>query len=146
MSKRPAGSGDRNARSAVSRSTGRAPVLRHSTACTLASSHTSARRFTGNSVARVALADSEGAQTQYVAHCLPDDFSEVAMEKPLGEENVLDELILFPLDHRLVIVDSNGVPRAQRRADDRGRTFLRFYPAIGKRHPTASISHVLSDC
>ena len=64
----------------------------------------------GDSVGRIALADAEGAQTQYVLHCLADTLGELTIEKPLGEAKVLDELILFADGRRLVITDSNGVP------------------------------------
>ena len=87
---------------------------------------------TGDSVVRISLADSEGAQTQYVVHCLPDDFGEVTVDQPLGEAKVLDELIMYLRYGRLVIMDSNGVPRwhaAPAGADT--SQFFRFYPDAG---------------
>ena len=92
---------------------------------------TATRAVSGDSVVRVSLADSEGAQTQYVVHCIPDAFGEVTTEKPLGEAKVLDELILFPYAQRVVIMDSNGVPRVQRRVTTGGRFYFRFYPDGG---------------
>ena len=92
---------------------------------------TATRAVSGDSVVRVSLADSEGAQTQYVVHCLPDAFGEVTTEKPLGEAKVLDELILFPYAERVVIMDSNGVPRVQRSVTTGGRFYFRFYPDGG---------------
>ena len=85
---------------------------------------------TGDSVVHISLVDAEGAQTQYVVHCLANNFGEVTMEKPLGEDKVLDELILFPLGDRLVIMDSNGVPRVQRSVNQDGRFYFRFYPDV----------------
>ena len=91
---------------------------------------TARRAVTGSKVVRIALADAEGAQTQYVVHCLPDAFGEITMEKPLGEAKVLDELILFPFGYRLVIMDSNGVPRVLRSVNQNGRFYFRFYPDV----------------
>ena len=92
---------------------------------------TATQAVTGDSVVRIALTDAEGAQTQYVVHCLPDDLRKVTVEKPLGEAKVLDELILFHYYSRLVIMDSNGVPRGHRSADPAGRSrFFRFYPDV----------------
>ena len=93
-------------------------------------SMTATRAVTGNSVVRIALTDAEGAQTQYVVHCLADNFAEITVDKPLGETGVLDELILFPFGDRLVIMDSNGVPRVQRSVNQRGRFYFRFYPDV----------------
>ena len=110
---------------------------------------TATRAVSGDSVVRVSLADSEGAQTQYVVHCIPDAFGEVTTEKPLGEAKVLDELILFPYAQRVVIMDSNGVPRVQRRVTTGGRFYFRFYPDGGDgRHRysyTTSIGRVLDE-
>ena len=110
---------------------------------------TATRAVSGDSVVRVSLADSEGAQTQYVVHCIPDAFGEITTEKPLGEAKVLDELILFPYAQRVVIMDSNGVPRVQRRVTTGGRFYFRFYPDGGDgRHRysyTTSIGRVLDE-
>ena len=92
-------------------------------------SMTDTRTVTGDSVVRIALTDAEGAQTQYVVHCLPDDFAEITVDKPLGEDGVLDELILFSQTGRLYAIDSNGVPRWQRRFTG-GSQFFRFYPDV----------------
>ena len=92
---------------------------------------TATRAVGGDSVVRVSLADSEGAQTQYAVHCLPDAFGEITTEKKWGEEKVLDELILFPYAERVVIMDSNGVPRVQRSVTTGGRFYFRFYPDGG---------------
>ena len=92
---------------------------------------TATRAVSGDSVVRVSLADSEGAQTQYVVHCIPDNFREITTKKPLGEAKVLDELILFPLGDRLVIMDSNGVPRVLHSVNVNGRSFFRFHPDGG---------------
>ena len=91
---------------------------------------TATQSVTGNGVVRISLADAEGAQTQYVVHCLADNFAEITMEKPLGGAKVLDELILFPLGYRLVIMDSNGVPRVLRSLYQPGRIYFRFYPDV----------------
>ena len=91
-------------------------------------SMTATRAVTGNSVVRIALADAEGAQTQYVVHCLPNSFTRVEVEKPLGEEKVLDELIIYPGNQRLVVIDSNGVPRRHGPGPSSG--FARFYPDV----------------
>ena len=109
---------------------------------------TATRAVTGSSVVRIALADAEGAQTQYVVHCLPDAFGEITMEKPLGETGVLDELILFPFGYRLVIMDSNGVPRVQRSVNQNGRFYFRFYPDVNgepRYSYTSGVGHVLDE-
>ena len=85
---------------------------------------------TGDSVVRVALADADGAQTQYVVHCLADDLSPIRVEKPLGEGKVLDELILFSQDGSLFAIDSNGVPRFFHRVSTRTGSYFRFYPDV----------------
>ena len=85
---------------------------------------------TGDSVVRVALADADGAQTQYVVHCLADDLSPIRVEKPLGEAGVLDELILFSQDGSLFAIDSNGVPRFFHRVSTRTGSYFRFYPDV----------------
>ena len=92
---------------------------------------TATQSVSRDSVVRVSLANSEGAQTQYVVHCIPDNFREITTKKPLGEEKVLDELILFPLGDRLVIMDSNGVPRVLHSVSVNGRSFFRFHPDGG---------------
>ena len=93
---------------------------------------TATRAVTGDSVVRISLADSEGAQTQYVVHCLPDDFGEVTVDQPLGEAKVLDELIMYLRHGRLVIMDSNGVPRWHAApAGAFTSQFFRFYPDAG---------------
>ena len=87
---------------------------------------------TGDSVVRISLTDAEGAETQYVVHCLSDDFGEVTVTKPLGEAKVLDELILYFRDGRLVIMDSDGVPRWHTKPRNvPGSQFFRFYPDGG---------------
>ena len=81
---------------------------------------------------RISLTDAEGAETQYVVHCLSDDFGEVTVTKPLGEAKVLDELILYFRDGRLVIMDSDGVPRWHTKPRNiPGSQFFRFYPDGG---------------
>ena len=85
---------------------------------------------TGDSVVRVALADAEGAQTQYVVHCLANNFAEITVEKPLGETGVLDELILFSQAGRLYAIDSNGVPRIAHPVNTYTASYFRFYPDI----------------
>ena len=86
----------------------------------------------GSSVVRISLTDAEGAETQYVVHCLSDDFGEVTVTKPLGEAKVLDELILYFRDGRLVIMDSDGVPRWHTKPRNvPGSQFFRFYPDGG---------------
>ena len=93
---------------------------------------TATRAVTGDSVVRIALADAEGAQTQYVVHCLPDDFGEVTVERLLGEAKVLDELILYFRSGRVVIMDSNGVPRVHSKPGHvPGSPHFRFYPDGG---------------
>ena len=89
---------------------------------------TATQPVTGNSVVRIALTDAEGAQTQYVVHCLPNSFTRVEVEKPLGEAKVLDELIIYAGNQRLVVIDSNGVPR--RHAPGPSSSFARFYPDV----------------
>ena len=92
---------------------------------------TATAAVTGESVVRVALAGADGAQTQYVVHCLAHNVREVTIEKLLGEAKVLDELILIPGAGRIVIMDSNGVPRANPRVGGDIRPFFRFYPDGG---------------
>ena len=109
---------------------------------------TATRPVNGSSVVRIALVDGEGAQTQYVVHCLPNNFGKVTVEKPLGEAGVLDELILYPQLRRLVILDSNGVPRVHRAIAPRGpRIYFRFYPDGGNGEQrysfTTSVAFVL---
>ena len=93
-------------------------------------SMTATRAVTGNSVVRIALADAEGAQTQYVVHCLANNFAEITVEKPLGETGVLDELILFSQAGRLYAIDSNGVPRIAHPVNTYTASYFRFYPDI----------------
>ena len=93
------------------------------------------QEVTDDSVVRISLTDAEGAQTQYVVHCVPDDFGEITVTKPLGEGKVLDELFIYPNAGRLQIVDNNGVPRWHVKPDDRpsgagGSLFFRFYPDV----------------
>ena len=86
---------------------------------------------TGYSVVRVALADAQGAQTQYVVHCLGDDVMPIRIEKPLGESGVLDDLILFSsLNGILLAVDGNGVPRFVRKMNTGALSYFRFYPDV----------------
>ena len=94
---------------------------------------TATQAVSGKSVVRIALADAEGGQTQYVVHCLPDDLGEVTVEKPLGETKVLDELILFGRSGHLLIMDSNGVPRGDGIGVGQSVVggFIRFYPDVG---------------
>ena len=89
---------------------------------------TTTRAVNGDSVVRIALADAEGAQTQYVVHCLPNDFNEVTITKPWGEDKVLDELILQVRSRSVVLMDSNGVPRLNHRTNISGA--IRFYPDV----------------
>ena len=93
-------------------------------------SFTATRAVTGNSVVRIALADEDGAQTQYVVHCLADDFVEITVDKPLGEDGVLDELILFSQTGRLYAIDSNGVPLIAHPVHTYTASYFRFYPDI----------------
>ena len=72
-------------------------------------SFTATQEVTGDSVVRIALADEDGAQTQYVVHCLADDFTKVVVTKLLGEEEMLDE------SHPLCQLRAYGGPRQQRR-------------------------------
>ena len=89
---------------------------------------TTTRAVTRDSVVRIALTDAEGAQTQYVVHCLPNDFNEVTITKPWGEDKVLDELILQVRSRSVVLMDSNGVPRLNHRTNISGA--IRFYPDV----------------
>ena len=75
-------------------------------------SFTATRAVTGDSIVRIALADEDGAQTQYVVHCLANNFARVEVTKLLGEEEMLDELILYAGSGRMVALNSNGGPRA----------------------------------
>ena len=84
----------------------------------------------GDNMVRIALADADGAQTQYVVHCLADDLSPIRVEKPLGEAGVLDELILFSQAGSLFAIDSNGVPRFFHRVNTRTGSYFRFYPDV----------------
>ena len=94
---------------------------------------TATQAVTGDGVVRIALTDAEGAQTQYVVHCLPDNFGEVTVTKPLGEDKVLDELILHRFPNGLAITDSNAVPRwhSLPPGGSGGTTYFRFYPDVG---------------
>ena len=85
---------------------------------------------TGDSVVRVALADADGAQTQYVVHCLADGLGPIRVEKLLGETEVLDELILFSQSGSLFAIDNNGVPRIHRRGVGASGSYFRFYPDV----------------
>ena len=91
-------------------------------------SFTATRAVNGDSVVRIALADAEGAQTQYVVHCLANNFARVEVTKLLGEEEMLDELILYGRSGRMVALDSNGVPRRHTLGPSSG--FVRFYPDV----------------
>ena len=84
----------------------------------------------GDSVVRIALADAEGAQTQYVVHCFADNQGPVRVEKPLDETGVLDDLILIADGRSLYALDSNGVPRIAHQVGDLVRWWFRFYPDI----------------
>ncbi len=86
---------------------------------------------TAYSVVRISLADGLGAQTQYILHCLGDDVVPIRVEKPLGESEVLDDLILFSsLSGILFAVDGNGVPRFVRKMDTGALSYFRFYPDV----------------
>ena len=85
---------------------------------------------TGDSVVRIALTDAEGAQTQYVVHCLADAVRPIRVEKPLGETGVLDELILFSNRNRLFAMDNNGIPRIIHRVSGASGAYFRFYPDV----------------
>ncbi|WP_420623686.1 cadherin domain-containing protein [Candidatus Poriferisodalis sp.] len=85
---------------------------------------------TGTSSVRVALADAQGAATQYVVHCFGDEVRPIVVEKPLGETGVLDELILFSQSNHLMAMDHNGVPRILRRVGQAAGGYFRFYPDI----------------
>ena len=91
---------------------------------------TATRSVTEDSVVRISLADSEGAQTQYVVHCLADNLAPIRVEKPLGETGVLDELILFSQTGRLYAIDSNGVPRISHPVNTYTASYFRFYPDV----------------
>ena len=88
---------------------------------------TATRAVTGDSVVRVALTDADGGRTQYMVHCLADDITKLTVSKPLGESQVLDELILYTDRQRLMIVDSNGVPRVVHRPGRFTVPYFRFY-------------------
>ena len=105
---------------------------------------------TGDSVVRIALADAEGAQTQYVVHCLADDLRPIRVEKPLGEAGVLDELILFLNPGSLFAIDNNGVPRIIHRPSSGGgrHTYFRFYPDVNgepRYSYIGGVAHVLDE-
>ena len=85
---------------------------------------------TGTSSVRVALADAQGAATQYVVHCFGDEVRPILVEKPLGESGVLDELILFSQSDHLIVMDDNGVPRILRRVGQATGGYFRFYPDV----------------
>ena len=85
---------------------------------------------TGAGSVRVALADAEGAQTQYAVHCFGDAVRPILVEKPLGEAGALDELILFSQSNHLIVMDNNGVPRLLRRVGQATGGYFRFYPDI----------------
>ena len=92
---------------------------------------TATRAVTGDSVVRIALTGADGARTQYLVHCLADDITKLTVSKPLGESQVLDELILYTDRQRLMIVDSNGVPRVVHRPGRFVVPYFRFYPDGG---------------
>ena len=91
---------------------------------------TAAVPVTGAGSVRVALADAQGAQTNYVVHCFADEVRPILVDKPLGETGVLDELILFSQSNHLIVMDHNGVPRILRRVGSAAGGYFRFYPDI----------------
>ncbi len=88
---------------------------------------TATRAVSGDSVVRIALTGTDGARTHYAVHCLADDITKLTVSKPLGESQVLDELILYTDRQRLMIVDSNGVPRVVHRPGRSVWPYFRFY-------------------
>ncbi len=85
---------------------------------------------TGDSVVHIALTNAQGAQTQYAVHCLADGFQKITVEKPLGEAEVLDEFIVTPDTYRVMVVDSNGVPRVNLPLGRIRETYARFFPDV----------------
>ena len=85
----------------------------------------------GDSDVRIDLSDATGARTQYVVHCLAADFPELTVTKSPDAMGVIEDLMLFPANYYLVVVDNNGVPRFRRKLDHQTRTFFRFYPDGG---------------
>ena len=61
----------------------------------------------GQSDATISLSNAIGAETQYVVHCMADDFGEFTSVKSTG---ATEELLLVPRGPYLLILDNNAVP------------------------------------
>ena len=83
----------------------------------------------GQSDATISLSNAIGAETQYVVHCMADDFGEFTSVKSTG---ATEELLLVPRGPYLLILDNNAVPRYRRHlVDHEAQTYFRFYPNGG---------------
>ena len=84
----------------------------------------------GNDVVRVAVADSDGGSTEYSIHCLHQYFPEIRVTKNPDTPDVLEELMMFPGDQNLLIIDNNAVPRFHRGWRRHAWLDCRYYECI----------------
>ena len=90
---------------------------------------TAAVAVRGQSDVTISVSNAIGAETQYVVHCMADDFGEFTSVKSAG---ATEELLLVPRDSYLLILDNNAVPRFRRHlVDHEAQTYFRFYPNGG---------------
>ena len=90
---------------------------------------TAAVAVRGQSDVTISVSNAIGAETQYVVHCMADDFGEFTSVKSAG---ATEELLLVPRDSYLLILDNNAVPRYRRHlVDHEAQTYFRFYPNGG---------------
>ena len=90
---------------------------------------TAAVAVRGQSDVTISLSNAIGAETQYVVHCMADDFGEFTSVKSTG---ATEELLLVPRGPYLLILDNNAVPRFRRHlVDHEAQTYFRFYPNGG---------------
>ena len=79
----------------------------------------------GQSDVTISLSNATGGETQYVVHCMADDFGEFTSVKSTG---ATEELLLVPRGPYLLILDNNAVPRYRRHlVDHEAQTYFRFY-------------------
>ena len=84
----------------------------------------------GNDVVRVAVADSDGGSTEYSIHCLHQYFPEIRVTKNPDTPDVLEELMMFPGDQNLLVIDNNAVPRFHRGWRRHAWLDCRYYECI----------------
>ena len=72
----------------------------------------------------IVVSDGTGAQSTYVAHCIPTDFPTFTLTRHSGATGIFEELLLFSPDDYLLAMDNEGVPRFI--FSDANTTYFRF--------------------